>query len=679
MALKTKPTGPRTVAIVGPYLAGKTTLLESILHAAGAIARKGRVAEGNTVGDTSAEARERQMSVEVNAVAVDCQDDPFVFLDCPGSIEFLQETKNALIGADAAVVVCEPDLAKTAMLVPIMKTLEDSGIPHFLFVNKIDKATGPVRDLLPALQEVSAKPLVLRQVPIREGDLITGYVDLASDRAFVYRDDQPSEMIAMPKGTVERRDEARFAMLEKLSDFDDRLMEALLEEKDPPRDTVFEDLAKELAEGLIVPVLFGSAETEHGVRRLIKALRHEVPAHQVAAKRIGVDVDGAPVAQILKTYVTPHSGKLSLARIWAGKIEDGAVLNGERIAGLFRPRAGKQEKLAVAGAGETVLFGRLEQAKTGDTLELGKEPGRQLPRAEILPPVYELAVRAANRNEEVKLSGAVQKLIDEDPAIRFEQHVDTHEFVLAGQGDIHLKVAFDRLRSKHGLTLKAHRPHVAYKEAIRKGTTQHGRHKRQSGGHGQFGDVHLEIKPLPRGEGFVFDNKIVGGVVPKNFIPAVEDGVREYLNHGPMGFPVVDVYVALFDGQYHSVDSSELAFKTAARIAMSEGMPKCDPVLLEPICKVDIAVPSEHTSKANQIISGRRGQILGFDARPGWPGWDVVTAHLPQSEMHDLIVELRSLTQGVGTYTWAFDHLQELTGRLADHVLAQQKQAKVAE
>lgn len=679
MALKTKPTGPRTVAIVGPYLAGKTTLLESILHAAGAIARKGRVVEGNTVGDSSLEARERQMSVEINAVAVDYMDDPFVFLDCPGSIEFLQETKNALVGADAAVVVCEPDSTKTAMLVPIMRALEDSGIPHFLFVNKIDKATGPVRDLLPALQTVSAKPLVLRQVPIRDGDQITGYVDLASDRAFVYRDEQPSEIIPLPANVADRRTEARYAMLEKLSDFDDRLMEALLEEKDPPRDTVFEDLAKELQEGLIVPVLFGSAETEHGVRRLLKALRHEVPAHHVAAQRIGVDPEGPSLAQVLKTYVTPHSGKLSLARVWAGKIEDGATLNGERIAGIFKPRAGRQEKAAVAVAGETVLFGRLEHAKTGDTLGLGKEPPPELPRADVLPPVYELAVEAANRNEEVKLSTAMQKLIDEDPAIRFEQHTDTHEFVLAGQGDIHLKVAFDRLRSKYGLTLKARRPHVAYKEAIRKGTSQHGRHKRQSGGHGQFGDVHLEIKPLPRGEGFVFENKIVGGVVPKNFIPAVEEGVREYLNHGPMGFPVVDVYVSLYDGQYHSVDSSELAFKTAARLAMTEGMPKCDPVLLEPICKVDIAVPNEHTSKVNQIISGRRGQILGFDARPGWPGWDVVTAHLPQAEMHDLIVELRSLTQGVGTYTWSFDHLQELTGRLADQVLAQHKQAKAAE
>ncbi len=675
MALQSKPTGPRTIALVGPYLSGKTTLLESILHATGAIGRKGKVTEGNSVGDASPEARERHMSVEVNAAAVEAQDDAFVFLDCPGSVEFLQESRNALVGADAAVVVCEPEAEKAAMLLPVLKLLEQSGIPHFLFVNKIDKANGPVRDLLPFLQAVSDKPLILRQVPIREGERITGYVDLATDRAFIYRDDAASEMVQIPASVADRRTEARFAMLEKLADFDDRLMEALLEEKDPPRETVFQDLADELRDGLIVPVLFGSAETGHGVRRLIKALRHEVPAHAAAARRIGVDPAGPPLVQILKTYVTPHSGKLSLARVWSGSIEDGAVLNGERVAGLFRPRGNRQDKIASAGAGETVLLGRLEHARTGDTLGTGKEPPKPLPRAELLPPVFELAVEAASRNEEVKLSTAVQKLMDEDPAIRFEQHADTHEFVLAGQGDIHLKVAFDRLKSKHGLTLKARRPRVAYKEAIRKGTTQHGRHKRQSGGHGQFGDVHIEITPLARGEGFRFDNRIVGGVVPKNFIPAVEDGVREYLNHGPLGFPVVDVAVALFDGQYHAVDSSELAFKTAARIAMSEGMPKCEPVLLEPIVRVDIAVPSEHTSKVNGLVSGRRGQILGFDARPGWPGWDVLTANLPQSEMHDLIVELRSLTQGTGTYTWTFDHLQELTGRLAEQVLAQNSKA----
>ena len=666
-----KSSGPRSVALVGPYLSGKTTLLESILLATGAIARKGSTSEKNTVGDSSPEARERQMSVEVNCATTSFLGDSFTFLDCPGSIEFLQEPLNALVGVDAAVVVCEPDADKVLALSPLLRLLADQSIPHFIFVNKIDKATGLVRALQAALQSVSPKPLVLRQVPIRDGEHITGYVDLASERAYVYKDDAPSEIVKLPASIEDRKAEARYAMLEKLADFDDKLMEALLEEREPSRDIVFADLTRELQQGLIVPVLLGAADTGHGVRRLLKALRHEVPAHAAAAERVGIDAGQVePVAQVLKTYITGHGGKLSLARLWSGSIKEGTVLNGERAAGLFRMKGAQTEKIAQAGAGEIVAIAKLETAHTGDTLAAGRNRPEQLPRADRLSPVYGLALHAVNRNDEVKISAAMAKLLDEDPSLSFEQNADTHQFVLWGQGDIHLKVAFARLKSKYGLLVEGDRPRVAYKEAIRKGTTQHGRHKRQSGGHGQFGDVHIEIKPLPRGSGFAFENRIVGGVVPKNFIPAVEEGVKEYLKAGPLGFPVVDVAVALYDGSYHAVDSSEMAFKTAGRIAMSEGMPKCDPVLLEPICEIKVTVPSEHTSKVNGLISGRRGQILGFDARAGWPGWDVVSAYMPQAEMDDLIIELRSITQGVGTFTFAYDRLQELTGRLADQVLA---------
>ncbi len=666
-----KPAGPRTIAIVGPYLSGKTTLLESILFATGAIGRKGSISEGNTVGDGSAEARERQMSVEINATSVDYLGDRFTFLDCPGSIEFQQETLNALVGADAAVVVLEPDAAKAQMLAPVLKLLDDHRLPHFLFVNKIDKASGSVRDLLAALQAVSPRPLVLRQLPIRDGDQTTGFIDLALERAFIYRHDQPSEVVPLPADLAGSESEARYAMLEKLADFDDQLMEALLDDREPERDVVFADLARELQEDAIVPVLLGVAETGNGVRRLLKALRHEAPGAVVLADRLGVPANAAePIAQVLKTYITPHGGRLSLVRVFAGTVKDGMTLNGERVAGLFRLRGLQTEKIAEATAGEVVALGRLEGIHTGDTLTAAKEPAKPLPRAVRLKPVYGLAVHAASRNDEVKLSSAVARLVDEDPAISFEQNADTHQFVMWGQGEIHLKVAFARLKNKYGLSVDSGIPKVAYKQALRKGANQHGRYKRQTGGHGQFGDVHLEIKPQPRGMGFAFENRIVGGVVPKNFIPAVEDGVREYLESGPQGFPVVDVHVALYDGSYHSVDSSEIAFKTAARIAMTEALPKCDPVLLEPICKVEVAVPSEYTSKVNGLLSGRRGQILGFDARPGWSGWDVVEAFLPQAELHDLIVELRSLTQGVGTFDFTFDHLQELTGRLADQVLA---------
>jgi elongation factor G len=312
----------------------------------------------------------------------------------------------------------------------------------------------------------------------------------------------------------------------------------------------------------------------------------------------------------------------------------------------------------------------MDQVKTGDLLT----PSARTSGAALftrLAPVFSGAISVENRNDEVKLSAALAKLIEEDPSLSVEQNADTHEYLLWGQGEMHLRIALERLRNKYHLSAAMKRPQVPYQESIRRSTSQHGRYKRQTGGHGQFGDVHLDIRPLPRGSGFAFSETVVGGAVPKNFFPAVETGVREYLKRGPLGFPVVDIAVTLTDGQYHSVDSSEAAFKQAARIAMTEGMANCDPVLLEPIFLVTIRLPGEFTPKAQRLISGRRGQILGFGAIADWKGWDEVSAYMPQAEIHDLIIELRSLTLGVGTFTWKFDHLQELIGRLADQIIAQ--------
>jgi elongation factor G len=322
-----------------------------------------------------------------------------------------------------------------------------------------------------------------------------------------------------------------------------------------------------------------------------------------------------------------------------------------------------------------VALARMDEVQTCTVLSSGKAPPSQEVWPPKLAPVYSLAINVENRADEVKLTAALAKLVDEDPALSVDHNPQSHELVLWGQGEIHLQIAFDRLKTKYNLPVKWHRPQVGYQETIRKGATHHARHKRQSGGHGQFGDVHVRIRPLARGEGFQFLDEVVGGVIPRQYIPSVEEGVREYLVKGPLGFPVVDVEVALFDGQYHAVDSSDMAFKTAGRLAMSEAMPKCDPVLLEPICEVTIAVPNEFTNRVHTMISGRRGQILGFDTKEGWTGWDQVSAYLPQSELHDLIVELRSATMGVGTFAWKFHHLQELTGRLAEKVTEQKTAA----
>jgi elongation factor G len=669
----------RNVAIVGPYLSGKTTLLESLLFVTGAISRKGSIKDGNTVGDSVPEARARQMTVEVAAAATEYQGTRFTFIDCPGSIEFAQETYNALIGVDAAVVVCEPVSDRVLTLAPLFKFLDDWEIPHLVFINKMDRLTcdgdgwgQSYREILDALKSVSTRPLVPHQYPIGQGQELIGFIDLVSEQAYHYHAGAPADPVPLPESLKDQEHAAREEMLEALADFDDHLLEELLEEIEPPQEEILQDLKMELGADLIVPVFIGIAEQDYGVRHLIDALLREAPTPETTAERRGLK-EGVetPVAQVLKTYYTPQGGKLSLVRVWQGKLTDGCVLNGVRAGGLYRMLGQQQQPISEASAGDIVAIGRLEGIPTTQTLSAnGGQSALELPKAEPLKPVYALAIAPENRKDEVKLSGALTKLLEEDPSLAWEQHGDTNEVILWGQGDIHLLVALDRLRRKYNLPMATHLPRVAYKETIRKATTSHGRYKHQSGGHGQFGDVYLDIKPLSRGEGFNFSQTIVGGVVPKQYIPGVETGVREYLIHGPLGFPVVDVAVTLTNGSYHSVDSSEQAFKQAARLAMTEGMPKCEPTLLEPIMSINVCAPKEYTSKVLQLVTGRRGQIIGYEGRSDWPGWDCVSGYLPQAEMQDLIVELRSLTLGVGFFHWQYDHLQEVPGKLAENVLA---------
>jgi elongation factor G len=672
--------GPRCIALVGPYLSGKTTLLEAILYRTGAIERQGKVADGTTVGDSAPEARAHGMSVEVNAASTNFLGDTYTFLDCPGSIEFMQDAHAALAGCDAAVVVCEPDEKKTAALQLILKELDKLKIPRILFINKIDKSENKLTEVLSYLQPASSTALVLRQVPIWNNGIASGFVDLALERAFVYREHAPSEVIEIPGDIQAYEKDARFKMLEKLADYDDDLMEQLLSDMEPPRDRVFADLSRDLQEGLITPVLFGSAENGNGILRLLKALRHEAPGVENSLGRLGVEANGAAVAQTLKTFHTAHGGKLTLARVLSGTIAEGQVLFGARgqegrVAGVFQMMGTEPKKIPAAKAGDTVALGRLEHIGTGETISSAKGAPKQALELEINTPVYGLAILVPDRKDEVKLTASAAKLIEEDPSLSLQHNQDTHEMVLWGQGEMHLRVALERLAGKFGVRAETRPRRISYKETIRKPISLRGRHKKQSGGHGQYGDVVIDIRPLPRGSGFVFTDTITGGVVPKQYIPAVEAGVREYLHQGPLGFPVVDLAVNLSEGSYHTVDSSEMAFKLAARLAMSEGMPQCSPVLLEPISHVSIHVPSDATSRVNQIVTGHRGQLLGFDGREGWPGWDTIEAHLPESEIGNLIIELRSATAGVGTFTFRHDHMVELTGRTADQVLAARKAA----
>ncbi len=651
----------RSAVLVGPQGAGKTALAAAI------IARSGGAPAAL---DAAPETKEFGMTTEPNFARTDYLGEKWMLTDCPGSIELLQASIDMMEAADIVVIVADPHAERAGTLSHYLKFLDDRAIPHVIFVNRLDETQTRIRDLLSAMQAHSARPLVLRQAPIREGGKIVGAVDLVSERAWKYREGAPSELIALPDGAKEREREAREALLDTLADFDDGLMEQILEDKTPPSDELYRLMAKELEEDLIVPVVLGSATHGYGVTRLLKLLRHEAPNVDRAAARQRLN-GGGNVASVIRTIYAPHAGKISIARVWKGAIKEGSAINGGRVSGLLALNGETRGKTEIAAAGDIVGIPRIDDLHFGDLIVDGAIKRREPAAAQ--PALYALAVRAKNDKDDVKLSTALAKIIEEDRSLSTERHGDTGETVLKGQGDVHMRLAAAKLRSRYNVEIATAPPKASYRETIKAPADHHARHKKQSGGHGQFADIKVRIKPLARGEGFKFDEAIHGGSVPRQFIPAVEAGVVEGLAAGPLGFPVVDLAVTLHDGQYHSVDSNEMSFKMAGRQAMREALPGCQPALLEPIHRVVVHTPTAHTSKAHAILSSRRGQILGFDAREGWSGWDSVTAMLPEAGVQDLIIELRSITQGLATFESRFDHYAELHGRDAEKIVAERR------
>ena len=653
----------RALALVGPTSAGKTTLMEALLQVTGAVDRR---VGGDKVGDSSPEARARGHTVELNLAGFDFMGDRYSVIDCPGSLEFCADLDAALPAVDLAVVVAEPDPAKAGLLQPTLRELERLGVPHALFVNKMDLARGSLHELLAALAPVSSVPLVARQIPTWDDEKVSGFIDLALERAFVYRPNEPSTQVDIPGDLRDAEADARFHMLEQISDFDDDLLEQLLSDVVPGRDAVFADLVREMNDGLIVPVFFGSAQNGFGVRRLLKALRHEAPLPDRAARRVGIEAG----AYVLKAAYAGQSGKLAYARVFGKALQDGAdfvLPDGERCraGGLFAVQGGAIRKIGSAPIGEVCAIGKVEAAQAGHILSTTGSPQVVAGAAAVRRPLYAVALSAINRKDDVRLSGALGKLIEEDPGLRLTHDPEGHQMLLAGQGDGHVRLALERLKRRFGLEIDTQQPKTPYRETIQRGATQRSRHKKQSGGHGQFADVTVEIRPLPRGSGVVFTQRVVGGSVPKQWIPAVEQGVRDGLQKGQLGFPVTDLEVILIDGQTHSVDSSEMAFRMAGRLAMDEGLPRCGAILLEPIEKLTVYSPSPSASNVTSALTARRGQILGLTPREDWRGWERIEAYLPQSERQDLIAELRGLTQGLGVFEADFDHMAELTGRLA--------------
>jgi elongation factor G len=662
----------RNVAFVGPHHSGKTTLVEAILAHCGAIGRRGSVSEGTTVTDFEPEDVSHIQSTSVGFAHCETPGIDLTIADCPGFVDFFEETRSVLAGVDAAVVVVEADPGRVVQTQALVDELEQRKLPHLFVINKMDRPGADFSGTLAALQEAYGRHVVAEQWPIGAAENFSGLVDLARPAAFS-GDGVAERETEIPAALQAQTQAARAALLEAMADFDDTLMEELLEGKEPALEEVERDLCSECSHDQVIPVLVASGASGIGVSPIVHAIERWFPS---PAERPYLDAEGreiAPdattpfVARVIKTSVHPQSGKISVARVLSGTLKPDATVvdiskGDERVrsGGLYRLQGKKQEPLPEAQAGMIVAIARLEPVSTGDTLTLDGHKVL-LAQAQAHEPVFAVAIKPKERIDEAKISQMLVRIVDEDPALSVRRAEVTNELLLLGQGEQHVAIAVERLARKYKVEVETAAPAIPYLETITASTEVHARYKHQTGGHGQFGDVWLRLEPRERGSGVSFDEEIVGGVVPRQFIPAVEKGVREALQHGTSGYPVTDLHVTLYDGQYHDVDSSEQSFKTAAGMGIRDALPKCRPVVLEPIVRVSVTVPAAYTSTVIQQLTGKRGQILGMNPAER-TGFDSVEADVPQVEMSRYITELRTGTQGLGTFAWRHDRYDPVPG-----------------
>ncbi len=668
----------RNIAFVGPHHAGKTTLVEAVLARSGAIPRRGSIADGTTVTDHEPEDVSHAQTTTAGFAHCTSGNVDLTIVDAPGFIDFFEETKLVVCGADAAVIVVEADPARVVQTKTLVDFLESRTMPHCFVINKLDRPGADFEGTLAALQALYGRHVVAEQWPLftraaatEKNSGFSGYVDLADMKAYAFDAEGESES-AIPGDTLERVRAAHGELLEAMADFDDHLMEELLEGVEPPLDEVERDLCSECSHDQIVPVLVCAGATGAGVPALLRALERwfpspkDAPVLDAEGRAIEPDPAAAVIAHVIKTVIHPQSGKLSIVRVVRGTLKSDATLTdisqGDekvRSGGLYRLQGKKQESIAEAGPGAIVAIARLEPVKTGDVLSSN---GRVLfPRVALSEPCFAIAVKPKERIDEAKIFQMLARIVDEDPSLKLTRAEITGELLLLGCGEQHVSIAVERLARKYKVEVETAPPEIPYLQTITAGTEVHSRYKHQTGGHGQFGDVWLRFEPRERGSGVTFEDKIVGGVVPRQFIPAVEKGVREALTHGPNGYPVTDLHVTLYDGQYHDVDSSEQSFKTAAGMGVRDALPKCHPAVLEPISRVMVTVPTQYTSTVIAQLTGKRGQILGMNPAEQ-TGFDVVEAHVPEVELARYITELRTGTQGLGTFAARHERYDPVPG-----------------
>ncbi|MEM6694337.1 MAG: elongation factor G [Pseudomonadota bacterium] len=639
----------RCFTVLGPSQSGKTTLVAALAGLDGS-------------------GHETAFSDRFRLTRFDYLGEHWGAFDIAGGTDNLGAAGHALAASDHAVLCVSPDPDAAPQAAPYLRLIEEAGVPATLFINHMDGFEGRVRDVVAALQVYASHLLVLRQVPMRQDGDITGVVDLISERAWEYQSGKPSALVEMPEGIRDREQEARTELLEAIADFNDDLLEQLIEDHVPAPESVFSMVAQMHKQNEWIPAFLGSALLCNGITRLMKDLRHETGDTEALAARLRIPTDA-----VLGVYADnrKHVGKSILLRALDGGLAQGQSLGGGTI-GTLQGMDGKPA--------DTIEPGGLAVAVKSDHLNAGQvyidDAAKRAPDwAFGLPPVFRRVLTPKSERDEARLSGAMARIAAIDPGLTLMQDEESGHLVACLQGPMHLRRLLGVLSDDFDIVVEASVAAGRYRETITEAASVHYRHRKQSGGAGQFADIQLDVKPQPRGAGFAFDEVVKGGAVPRNYIPAVQAGCEEALHKGPLGFPVIDVAALLTDGKSHAVDSSDFAFRMAGLMGMREALSLCKPVLLQPIEHVEIHVPSVYTGALVGEISSLKGQVLGFDPHPTAKGWDLFRALIPAPAQDDLFRALGGLTHGTAWFESRFDHYEEIRGREAEQVRADRAEA----
>ncbi|HYN64632.1 MAG TPA: elongation factor G [Candidatus Limnocylindrales bacterium] len=678
-----KPTTPdriRNVALISHGGAGKTSLAEAMLFDAGAIQRLGSVDAGTATLDHDPDEQKRKQSINLAIGTLDAEGARITIVDTPGYADFQADVIEALAAVDAAIVVIDASAGVEVGTEAVWRMAEERRLPRFVFINKMDRENANFDAVLDQLKARFGPKIAPVYLPIGTADSFKGYVDVIEQHANVYEGGTPKEA-PIPDELRAGEEQRREALVEAAAEASDELMTKYLEGEEISDAEIEAALHKGTREGSVVPVFVGSALKNIGVRELTAMIAKHVPsAAEVGGrtttdgKEITPDPAGPFVAQVFKTTADPFVGRLTYFRVVSGALRpqdhvwNASHKEEERIGNILGLMGKEQTNLPQAGPGDIAAVAKLTSTQIGDTLVSDRAHAVELVKPAFTEPTLQVSIEPESKADLDKLGQALQRIQEEEPAMRVHRQEGTGETILTAMGDSHVDVIIDRLKRKFGASVKIGTPLVPYRETIRRPTKIDNRFKRQTGGHGQFGHVVIEFEPLDSGTGFEFGNRIVGGSVPKQYIPAVEKGLREAMTEGVLaGYPVVDMKATLVDGSYHTVDSSEMAFKVAASQALKRAFPEADPILLEPILEVEVIVPDEYMGDVMGQITAKRGHVLGMDSNDGM---QQLRAQVPQAEMFHYATELRSITQGRGRFSWKLDHYAEVPHNIADKVVA---------